>query len=234
MLERLKEEVLEANLEIVRRGLVLYTWGNASALDPDTKLMVIKPSGVDYDALRPEDMVVTDLEGKIIEGKLKPSSDAATHRVIYREFGGVGGVVHTHSTHATIWSQAGLDLPCYGTTHADYFYGTIPCTPAMTPEEIADEYEYNTGLVIIRRFREAGIDAQRVQAVLLNGHAPFTWGKSVHDAVHNAVVLEESARMALHARGLNPAIQPISQELLDKHYLRKHGAGAYYGQGKGC
>lgn len=234
MLEALKAEVLEANLEIVRRGLVLYTWGNASALDPETRLMVIKPSGVDYDALRPEDMVVTDLEGNIVEGRLKPSSDAATHRVIYAEFPGVGGVVHTHSTHATIWSQAGLDLPCYGTTHADYFYGAIPCTPAMTPEEIAEHYEYNTGLVIVRRFREAGIDPLQIPAVLLNGHAPFTWGKTVDDAVHNSVVLEESARMALHARDLNPAIQPIRQELLDKHYLRKHGAGAYYGQAKGC
>lgn len=230
LLETLREQVYEANLELVRRGLVLYTWGNASARDPETGLVVIKPSGVEYGKLRPADMVVVDLEGNHVDGTLRPSSDTPTHLELYRSFAGVGGVVHTHSTWATTLAQAGVCLPCHGTTHADYFYGTIPCTRRLQQAEIEGEYERQTGVVIVECFRAQGIDPLQVPAVLVQGHAPFTWGPTVEDAVHNAVVLEQCALMTLHARALNPQLAPIEQPLLDKHYLRKHGAKAYYGQ----
>jgi L-ribulose-5-phosphate 4-epimerase len=230
MLEELKQDVFTANLEIVRRGLVLYTWGNVSGYDAGRQLVVIKPSGVDYDVLTAEHMVVVDLDGNVVEGKLRPSSDTPTHCKLYRAFPGLTGVVHTHSTYATIWAQAGLNLPCFGTTHADYFYGTIPCTRELHRDEIKGDYELNTGRVIVERFHEDQLDPLQMPGVLVAGHAPFTWGKSPEDAVHNAVVLEQCALMGLHTRALNPQAQGLPQVLVDKHYLRKHGAAAYYGQ----
>lgn len=228
MLEKLKEEVFQANLDLVKHGLVIFTWGNVSGIDREKGLIVIKPSGVPYESMKAEHMVVLDMEGKVVEGKLKPSSDAPTHVVLYRNFKEIGGVVHTHSRMAVSWAQAGMDIPAYGTTHADYFYGAIPCTEKMTASEIKGDYEIETGNVIVKRF--AGIDPLSVPGVIVNSHGPFTWGKDAHDAVHNAVVLEEVATMAYNARVLNPGINTMQQELLDKHYLRKHGKNAYYGQ----
>jgi len=227
LLEKLRAEVLEANLELVRRGLVLYTFGNASGVDREQGLVVIKPSGVDYDELRPEHMVVTDLNGTIVEGTLNPSSDLDTHTLLYREFPTIGAVVHTHSEYATSWAQAGLDIPALGTTHADYFYGPIPCTAPLTDEAIQGRYVHETGVAIVNRFQ--GIDPLAVPACLVAGHAPFVWGKNAHDAAHNAVVLEAVARMALRTVQLN-AEAGVSQSLLDRHYFRKHGANATYGQ----
>ena len=229
MLEELKALVCKANLELPKYGLVTFTWGNVSGVDREKGLMVIKPSGVEYDVMTPEDMVVVSLAtGEKVEGKWKPSSDTATHVALYNAFPNIGGVVHTHSRWATSFAQAGKGVPAYGTTHGDYFYGEIPCTRKMTPEEIAGEYELETGNVIVETFRDLSPDD--VPAVLVHSHGPFTWGKDPFNAVHNAVVLEEVAFMAFHAAALNPAITPMQQELLDKHYLRKHGKNAYYGQ----
>lgn len=230
LLKELRTEVLEANLELVRRGLVLYTFGNASGIDREQGLIVIKPSGVDYDDLRPERMVVTDLHGKIIDGDLKPSSDLDTHTLLYREFLTIGAVVHTHSEFATSFAQAGLAIPALGTTHADYFYGAVPCTPELTDEAVSGRYVHETGLAIVNHFREHGIDPLAVPAVLVAGHAPFCWGKDAHDAVHNAVVLEAVAKMAYRTLTLVPGHPGVSQSLLDRHYFRKHGATATYGQ----
>ncbi|HHY83699.1 MAG TPA: L-ribulose-5-phosphate 4-epimerase [Clostridiales bacterium] len=230
MLETLKEQVWQANLELPKRGLVVYTWGNVSGIDREKGLVVIKPSGVAYEEMKPQDMVVTDLDGNIVEGRLKPSSDLKTHLVLYRNFSDINGIVHTHSTWATIWAQAGRSIPPLGTTHADYFYGDVPCTRRMTGDEIAREYETETGYVILEAFR--GLNPSDLPGVLVNNHGPFTWGKDPLNAVHNAVVLEELARMAYYTLALNPDVSAISQNLLDKHYLRKHGANAYYGQGK--
>ena len=228
MLKELKQQVYEANLELPRRGLVTYTWGNVSGIDRNKGLIVIKPSGVPYEELKVEHMVVLDLTGKQVEGSLKPSSDTATHLVIYNNFKEVGGVVHTHSRWATVWSQAGKGIPALGTTHADYFYGAIPCTRKLSVGEIQGEYEKNTGDVIVETFKE--INPVYVPAVLVNNHGPFTWGKDACEAVHNAVVLEEVAMMALNTFQLTPGIDGIDQELLDKHFYRKHGKNAYYGQ----
>ena len=232
MLEDLKKEVYEANMQLPKLNLVTFTWGNVSGIDREKGLIVIKPSGVEYENMKVEDMVVVDLEGKVVEGELNPSSDTPTHIELYKKFPNIGGVVHTHSTHATIWAQSGRDIKAYGTTHGDYFYGPIPCTRKMTPEEIGGEYEKDTGTVIIETFEKRGIDPDSVPAVLVNSHGPFTWGKNPHDAVHNSVVLEELARMAMYTEQINKDIQPMQQELLDKHFLRKHGVNAYYGQKK--
>jgi L-ribulose-5-phosphate 4-epimerase len=228
MLGSLRAEVLEANLELVRRGLVIYTFGNASGISRERGLVVIKPSGVPYDSMTPESLVVTDLEGRVVEGRLRPSSDLATHLALYRAFGGIGGVVHTHSQYATAWAQAGRGIPCLGTTHADYFHGAVPVTEALAPSEIESEYEWNTGQVIVRRF--AGLDPLAVPAVLVAGHGPFCWGASAGEAAHAAVVLEEIACLAYRTVVLNPGVEPLSAALLDKHFLRKHGPGASYGQ----
>lgn len=230
MLEQLKEKVLKANLELPKYGLVTFTWGNVSAIDREKGLVVIKPSGVDYDGMTAEDMVVIDLDGNVVEGKWKPSSDTATHLCLYKAFENIGGIVHTHSRWATSWAQAGRGIPAYGTTHGDYFYGEIPCTRKMTSKEIAGEYELETGNVIVETF--ANKSADDIPAVLVNSHGPFVWGKDAFNAVHNAVVLEELAFMALHTEQLNNGVGVMQQELLDKHYLRKHGKNAYYGQGK--
>jgi L-ribulose-5-phosphate 4-epimerase len=227
MLEKLKEATLEANLELVRRGLVLYTFGNASGISREEGLVVIKPSGVDYDALKPEHMVVTDLSGKIVEGELNPSSDLKTHLELYKAFSGIGAVVHTHSENATAWAQAGREIPALGTTHADYFHGPVPCTRELTDDEINGDYVLNTGKAIIERFAE--MDPLAVPAVLVAGHAPFAWGKDPHDAAHNAVVLEAVAKMAFMTVLLNSQCG-VSDALLDRHYFRKHGAKATYGQ----
>ena len=232
MLEELKEIVCKANLELPKYGLVTFTWGNVSGVDREKGLMVIKPSGVEYDNMTPEDMVVVSLAtGEKVEGKWKPSSDTATHVALYNAFPNIGGIVHTHSRWATSWAQAGKGIPAYGTTHGDYFYGEIPCTRKMTPAEIAGEYELETGNVIIESFKVRGIDPDQVPTVLVNSHGPFAWGTDPHNAVHNSVVLEELAFMAFHTEVMNPGISPMQQELLDKHYLRKHGKNAYYGQG---
>lgn len=228
LLKALREEVLEANLELVRRGLVLYTFGNVSGICREDGLVAIKPSGVSYDQLRPEDIVVTDLDGKMVDGTLRPSSDLPTHLVLYRHFPHIGGVTHTHSEFATSWAQAQREIPCFGTTHADYFHGSVPVTDCLTNEEISGEYEKNTGLAICRMF--ADVDPGGVPAALVAGHGPFTWGKSAADAAHNAVILESIARMAYYTVGLAPKSAPIAQQLQDKHYLRKHGNTAYYGQ----
>lgn len=230
MLEELKKKVYEANMELPRRGLITYTWGNVSEIDRDTGYFVIKPSGVDYDKLRPEDMVVMDLEGKRIEGTLNPSSDTPTHLELYKKYPEIGGVVHTHSPEATSWAQSGRDIPLYGTTHADYFYGSIPCARSLTPEEIGGEYERNTGLVIIETFEQRGLNPMHTPGVLCTNHGPFTWGKDAAEAVHNAVVLEEVARMAIRTELLNPQVQPAPDSIRDKHFFRKHGENAYYGQ----
>lgn len=231
MLEALKQQVLEANLDLPRYKLVTFTWGNVSALDRASGLLVIKPSGVKYADMQRDDMVVVELEsGKVVEGKMRPSSDTATHRALYLAWPEIGGIVHTHSRHAAIWSQAGRDILAWGTTHADDFYGTIPCTRAMRREEIEQDYEWNTGQVIIETFAKREISPSAVPAVLVNSHGPFAWGKDADAAVHSAVVLEEVAYMALHTEQLHQTLPPISQTLLDLHYLRKHGKNAWYGQ----
>jgi len=230
MLDALREEVLEANLELVRRGLVLYTFGNASGIDRAQGLVAIKPSGVPYEKMKSSDITLVDLDGKTVEGTLRPSSDLATHLILYQAFPAIGGVVHTHSRNATVWAQAARPIPCLGTTHADYFYGPIPVTDCLQESEIEEAYETNTGHAIVRRFQ--GMDPREMPAVLVAGHAPFTWGVSVAEAAHNAVVLEEIAQTALHTLAVNPDAAPISQALLDKHFFRKHGAKAYYGQVK--
>ncbi len=231
MLEELKQAVYEANMELPARGLVTYTWGNVSGIDRDKGLFVIKPSGVDYEKLRPEDMVVMDLEGNKVEGDMNPSSDTPTHLELYKAFEKVGGIVHTHSPHATAWAQAGRDVPCYGTTHADYFYGPIPCARNLTPEEIEEAYEKNTGITIIETFKERGIDPMHVPGVLCKNHGPFTWGKDAANAVYNAVVLEEISKMNLMTEILNPnGDNTTPQPMQDKHFMRKHGPNAYYGQ----
>ena len=232
MLEELKELVCKANLELPKHGLVTFTWGNVSGVDREKGLMVIKPSGVEYDNMKPEDMVVVSLAtGERVEGKWKPSSDTATHVALYNAFPEIGGIVHTHSRWATTFAQAGMNIPAMGTTHADYFYGAIPCTRPMTPEEIRGAYEKETGNVIIETFKTGGIDAMSVPAVNVYSHGPFAWGTDPMNAVHNAVVMEEVAFMAWHAMMIDPAQGSMQRELLDKHYLRKHGKNAYYGQG---
>ncbi len=228
MLEDLKREVFEANLLLQKYNLVLFTWGNVSALDQDSGLLVIKPSGVAYETMKPEDMVVLDLDGKVAEGSLNPSSDTPTHIEIYRNFPEARGVTHTHSKWATVWAQAGMGIPAIGTTHADYFYGEVPCTRELTQNEIEDAYERNTGRVIVETF--AGRDPDQMHAVLVASHGPFTWGKSARDSVENAVVLEEIAEMAYGSFTLRPGLSSMPQALLDNHYLRKHGKNAYYGQ----
>ena len=228
MLEELKQKVYEANMELPRRGLVTYTWGNVSGIDREKGLFVIKPSGVEYDELRPEDLVVMDLQGNKVEGDMNPSSDTKTHLVLYNAFPQLGGIVHTHSPYAVGWAQAGRDIPCYGTTHADYMYGEIPCVRNLTQEEIDEGYEKNTGTVIISYFQDR--DYEAVPCVLCKNHGPFAWGKDPAEAVHNAVVLEEVAKMATRCELINPHLEPAPQRLLDKHYYRKHGANAYYGQ----
>ena len=231
MLEQLKKEVFEANMLLPKYGLITFTWGNVSGVDREKGLMVIKPSGVEYDTMKPEDMVVVDLKtGKKVEGDLNPSSDTDTHVALYNAFPDIKGVVHTHSRWATTFAQAGMEIPALGTTHGDYFYGEIPCTRKMTPVEIGGKYELETGNVIIETFNDK--EPNDIPAVLVHSHGPFTWGTDPHNAVHNAVVLEELAFMAWHNIMMNPGIQPMQQELLDKHYLRKHGANAYYGQKK--
>lgn len=231
LLKELRTEVLDANLELVKAGLVLYTFGNASGVDREQGLVVIKPSGVDYDDLRPEHMVVTDLNGKIVEGNLKPSSDLDTHTLLYREFPAIGAVVHTHSEYATSFAQAGLPIPALGTTHADYFYGPVPCTSPLTDEAIGGRYVHETGMAIVAQFRAEGTDPMAVPACLVAGHAPFAWGKDAHDAAHNAVVLEYCAKMAYKTLTLKSEVDVVTQALLDRHYFRKHGAAATYGQG---
>ena len=230
MLEDVKQRVYDANMALPKHGLIKFTWGNVSEIDRESGLFVIKPSGVPYDELKPEDMVVVDLDGKIVEGDLNPSSDTETHRILYKEFPEIGGIVHTHSPWAVSFAQAGIDLPAAGTTHADTFYGDVPVARQMTDEEINGEYELETGNVIIETFKKRGIDPMAVPAVLAQDHGPFTWGESADKAVYNAVVLEESAKMAYHTIMLNPHNIHVSQTLLDTHYLRKHGANAYYGQ----
>ena len=229
MLEALRAEVYEANLELVRRGLVLYTFGNASGLSREQGLVAIKPSGVPYEKMTPADMVIVDLDSRIVEGSLRPSSDWPTHVALYRAFPSIGGVVHTHSRHATAWAQAGREIPCFGTTHADYFYGPVPVTVPLTPAEIESEYEANTGVAIIRLMEAR--DPLGCPAALVAGHGPFTWGQSADDAAHMAAIVEELAAMALQTLAINPAALPISEALRDKHYFRKHGPKAYYGQG---
>ncbi|MCB6344979.1 L-ribulose-5-phosphate 4-epimerase [Enterocloster lavalensis] len=227
-MEQLKKEVYEANMLLPRYNLVTFTWGNVSGIDRESGLFVIKPSGVDYDMLRPEDMVVVDLDGNRVEGEMNPSSDTATHVELYKAFPNIGGIVHTHSPWATSWAQAGRGIPCYGTTHADYMYGEIPCVRNLTREEIEEAYEKNTGVLIAEYFKDK--DYVAMPAVLCKNHGPFTWGKNAHEAVHNAVVLENVAMMACRCEMVNPQVQPAPQELQDKHYLRKHGPNAYYGQ----
>ncbi|CAH8191647.1 L-ribulose-5-phosphate 4-epimerase [Vibrio aestuarianus] len=229
MYNALKQRVLDANLKLPKYGLVTFTWGNVSEIDRQLGVIAIKPSGVEYDGMEVDDIVVVDLDGHIIEGHLNPSSDTATHIELYKAYPSIGGVVHTHSRSATIWAQAGIDIPALGTTHADYFYGDIPCTRKLSYDEISGPYEQNTGLVIIEEFKHRNIDPMAVPSVIVAGHAPFSWGKDANDAVHNAVVLEEISAMALATRSLNSGIK-IQPELSDKHYLRKHGDNAYYGQ----
>lgn len=232
MLEELKEKVLQANLDLVKHGLVIFTWGNVSGIDREKGLVVIKPSGVSYDDMKADDMVVVDLKtGKVVEGELRPSSDTPTHLEIYRAWPEVGGVVHTHSTYATAWAQAGIDLSNIGTTHADYFHNAVPCTADMTKAEVEGDYELETGKVIVRRFEEAGINPMHTPGVLVKNHGPFTWGKTPAEAVHNAVVLEQVAKMAFVAYQVNPRLT-MNPLLVEKHFNRKHGPNAYYGQKK--
>lgn len=230
MLEQLKEEVFQANLELPERGLIKYTWGNVSGINREQGLFAIKPSGVDYADMTASDMVICDLDGNVVEGKLNPSSDMATHAVLYTHFSAVGGIVHTHSTWATIWAQAGLDVPAMGTTHADTFYGKVPCARFLTQEEIDRGYEAETGNLIVETFANRQLDPMAIPAVLLHGHGPFTWGKDAKSAVMNAVVLDEVCQTNLYARQLNQFAEELPQRVLDKHYLRKHGENAYYGQ----
>ena len=229
MLKELKKNVFKANLEIVNEGLVIHTWGNVSGRDPETGFIVIKPSGISYKLMKPEDMVVLDPDGKIVEGKFKPSTDAPTHLLLYRMFGSIGGIVHTHSTYATSWAQAGKDIPAFGTTHADHFYGEVPCTRKLTDKETVKDYEINTGRVIVERLGKK--DPLAVPAVLVNGHGPFCWGIDAEEAVYNAIALEEIARMAF-CTVLMGKKEPVDDYLLDKHFNRKHGKDAYYGQKK--
>lgn len=230
MLEELKEEVYLANLELPKQDLVKYTWGNVSGFDEETQYFVIKPSGVDYENLKPKDMIVVDLDGNIVEGEMNPSSDTKTHAVLYKKFPDIRAVVHTHSPWATMWAQAGLDVPALGTTHADTFYGRVPCARFLTKAEIEQDYEKETGNLIYETFTERDIDYKAVPGVLLRGHGPFTWGESAEDAVVNSVVLEEVCKMNYLSKQLNPNVVDLPQEVLDKHYLRKHGESAYYGQ----
>ncbi|NLK29392.1 MAG: L-ribulose-5-phosphate 4-epimerase [Clostridiales bacterium] len=230
MLEQLKQEVYVANMELPKKGLVIYTWGNVSGIDREKQFVIIKPSGVEYETMKPEDMVVVDLDGKVIEGHYKPSSDTATHLELYIKYPEIGGIVHTHSSFATSWAQAGRDIPLYGTTHADYFYGAIPCTRKLRKEEIDGEYEKNTGLVIIETLENRGINPLFTPGVLCMNHGPFTWGKDPAEAVSNAVVLEEVAKMAYYAESINKDAKPASKVIADKHFYRKHGNHAYYGQ----
>ncbi len=230
MLEGLKQQVYEANMLLPKHGLVTFTWGNVSGIDRESGLFVIKPSGVEYEEMSPEDMVVMDLEGNKIEGQYNPSSDTATHLELYKAFPEIGGVVHTHSSYATSFAQAGRDIPCYGTTHADYIYGAVPCLRCLTKGEIEDAYESNTGHLIVNEFIRRDLDVTAVPACLCKNHGPFIWGKDCFEAVHNAVVLEEVAKMAMWTELINPQVKPAPQELMDKHYYRKHGANAYYGQ----
>lgn len=230
MLEELKQIVYKANMELPKRGLITYTWGNVSGIDREKGLIVIKPSGVDYDVLKPEDMVILDLDGNKKEGNWNPSSDTKTHLELYKAFPNLGGIVHTHSPYAVAWAQAGKDIDCYGTTHADYFYGCVPCTRHLTPEEVEEDYEKNTGKVIVETFSKRKIEPAHVPAVICSNHGPFTWGKNPEEAVYHAVVLEEVAKMALLTREINPAARNAPQSIQDKHFLRKHGKNAYYGQ----
>lgn len=230
MLEQLKEIVFQANMELPKRGLVTFTWGNVSGIDRESGYLVIKPSGVEYEHMKPEDMVVVDLSGNRVEGRYKPSSDTATHIELYKKYPELGGIVHTHSTWATSWAQAGRSIPLYGTTHADYFYGPIPCARSLTKEEIEGEYEKNTGLVIIETLTNKNLSPSSMPGILCTNHGPFTWGKDAKEAVHNAVVLEEVAKMACYSELINRKITPAPQTIADKHYLRKHGENAYYGQ----
>jgi L-ribulose-5-phosphate 4-epimerase len=230
LLETLRQAVLDANLELVRRGLVLYTFGNVSGISREQGLVAIKPSGVPYESMSAEDIVVTDLCGRVVEGKFRPSSDLATHLEIYKRFPDAGGVAHTHSEFATAWAQARRSIPCFGTTHADYFHGPVPVTACLTPEEIAADYEKNTGVAICRLFDQLGTDS--IPAVLVAGHAPFCWGSTASQAAHHAVILESVARMAYYTIGIAPDAEPLARPLHDKHYLRKHGKNAYYGQAK--
>lgn len=232
MLEELKQKVYEANMELPKRGLVTYTWGNVSGIDREKGLFVIKPSGVEYDELKPEDLVVMDLKGNKVEGEMNPSSDTKTHLVLYNAFPEVGGIVHTHSPFACGWAQAGEDIPAYGTTHADYFYGPIPCVRHLTKEELEEDYEMNTGKIIAETFKSQGIDPMAVPAVVCHSHGPFAWGKDAADAVYHAVVLEEVAKMAIYTRQVKASAPSMPQRYLDKHYMRKHGPNAYYGQAK--
>nr|WP_196603798.1 L-ribulose-5-phosphate 4-epimerase [Pectinatus haikarae] len=233
-MEELKRKVYEANMLLPKYNLITFTWGNVSGIDRKNGLFVIKPSGVDYEVMKPADMVVVDLKGHKVEGKLNPSSDTETHRVFYNEFPNIGGVVHTHSRWATTFAQAGQGVRAYGTTQADYFYGEIPCTRDMTAEEIREAYEYNTGIVAVEQFRERGISPDDIPAVLVKNHGPFSWGRDAFNAVHNAVILEEVAMMAFHTQMLTGTHDDMQQVLLDKHFLRKHGPDAYYGQRKKC
>ena len=232
MLEQLKQEVYEANMLLPKYHLVTFTWGNVSGIDREKGLFVIKPSGVDYDKLTPDSMVVVNLEGEVVEGDYRPSSDTPTHVVLYNRFQEIGGVVHTHSPWATSWAQAGRGIPCYGTTHADYLYGQVPCVRTLTKEEIETAYEKNTGVLIADEFERLAVDYLATPAVLCKNHGPFTWGKDAKEAVHNAVVLEEVAKMAARCEQIDPLVNPAPQELQDKHYYRKHGKNAYYGQSK--
>ena len=229
MLEKLKKEVYDANMELQQKGMVIYTWGNVSGIDREKQLVVIKPSGVDYETMKPEDMVVIDMEGNVVEGHYKPSSDTATHLVLYKNYPAIGGVVHTHSTWAVTFAQAGMPIPAFGTTHADYFYGDIPCTRELTQKEIEEAYELNTGNVIVETIGNQ--DPMAIPGILVKNHGPFAWGKTPAGSVYNTVVMDKVAEMAYNTMTLNPRVQKVSQYLLDKHYNRKHGANAYYGQG---
>lgn len=230
MLEELRKAVWEANMELPRRNLVTYTWGNVSGIDREKGLIVIKPSGVEYEDLTPEKLVIVDLDNNIVEGNLNPSSDTKTHVELYRAFPTLGGIVHTHSPHAVAWAQAGRDIPCYGTTHADYFYGPVPCARSLTAEEVEEDYERNTGKVIIETFTGRGLDPKAVPGVICRNHGPFTWGKDAAQAVYHAVVLEEVAKMAMYTITIDPNTPSAPQHVQDKHYMRKHGPNAYYGQ----
>lgn len=232
MLKKLKHAVYEANMELPHRGLVTYTWGNVSGIDRERGLVFIKPSGVSYDELTPDDLVVLDLDGKVVDGKLNPSSDTKTHLELYKAFPEIGGIVHTHSPYAVGWAQAGRDIPAYGTTHADYFYGPVPCCRSLTEQEVEEDYERNTGLVIVETFRQRELDPVHVPGAICRNHGPFTWGKDAAQAVYHAVVLEEVAKMAVYTTQIAPDAQPAPQYVLDKHFLRKHGPNAYYGQKK--
>lgn len=232
MLEKLRKEVYEANMELPKRNLVTFTWGNVSGIDRETGIVLIKPSGVEYDELTPDNLVALDLDGNIVEGNLNPSSDTKTHLELYQKYPEIGGIVHTHSPNAVAWAQAVRDIPCYGTTHADYFYGPVPCTRSLTKEELDEDYEKNTGKVIIETFTERNLRVVAVPGVICANHGPFTWGKNASAAVYHAVVLEEIAKMSLMTEQLNPSAKPAPDYLMDKHYMRKHGPNAYYGQKK--